>query len=197
LNPSRLPKLPPHLPACIGNAAHGSRANRQDEHVTWLPATFSDMAARGAYQDTADLAEWSSWLPFEDARRAAPREPGVYLMREPTGEIRYAGMAGERAASGRPEGLHGRLSAYLSGKGAVSGFGEAALDRALADPDWVEQQLRRLRARGPKRAKEWAREAVQRLGLEVSWAVCANKDDARFLESRVVALLRPHGLWNK
>lgn len=165
--------------------------------MTWLHATLYDAAARAAYQEAADLAEWSSWLPFEDARRAAPREPGVYLLREPTGQVRYAGMAGERAGSGRPQGLYGRLSVYWSGKGAVSGFGEAALDRALADPDWVEHQLERLRTSGPKRAKEWARDAVRRLGLEVCWAVCADKDHARFLESRVVALLRPHDLWNK
>jgi hypothetical protein len=165
--------------------------------VTWLPSTLYEAATRAAYQEAADLAEWSSWLPFEDARRTAPRVPGVYLLREPTGQIRYAGMAGERAGSGRPQGLNGRLSAYWSGKGAVSGFGEAALDQALADPDWVEQQLDRLRASGPQRAKEWARDAVRRLSLEVSWAVCADKDEARFLESRVVALLRPHDLWNK
>jgi hypothetical protein len=163
--------------------------------MTWLPATLYDAAAKAAYQEAADLAEWSSWLPFEDARRAAPREPGVYLLREPAGRIRYAGMAGERAGSGRPQGLYGRLSVYWSEKGAVPGFGEAALDRALADPDGVEQQLERLRTSGPKRAKEWARDAVLRLGLEVSWAVCADKDDARYLESRVVALLRP--LWNR
>ncbi len=121
--------------------------------MTWLPATLYEAAARAAYQEAADLAEWSSWLPFEDACRAAPREPGVYLLREPTGQIRYAGMAGERAGSGRPQGLHGRLSVYWSGKAAVSGFGEAALDRAVADPDWVEQQLERLRASGPKRRR--------------------------------------------
>lgn len=165
--------------------------------MPWLPATLDDPAARAAYDEVGGLAAWSSWLPFEDARRAAPREPGVYLLREPAGQIRYAGMAGERAASGRPQGLYGRLSAYWSGKGAVSGFGEAALDRALANPDWVEQQLERLRKSGPKSAKEWARDAVLRLGLEVSWAVCADKFDAQFLEVRVIALLRPHDLWNK
>lgn len=49
-----------------------------------------------------------------------------------THEIVYVGMAGERAASGTPQGLHGRLTAYQRGRGAVSGFGEAALDRALS-----------------------------------------------------------------
>jgi hypothetical protein len=129
LDPSRLLELRPRK----GQLASRTRRTAvvpigQDEHVTWLHATLYD-AARAAYQEAADLAEWSAWLPFEDARRAAPREPGVYLLREPTGQIRYAGMAGERAGSGRPQGLYGRLSAYWSGKGAVSGFGEAALAR--------------------------------------------------------------------
>jgi hypothetical protein len=54
-----------------------------------------------------------------------------------------------------------------------------------------------LRTSGPKPAKEWARDAVLRLGLEVSWALCAKKYDAQFLEARVNALLRPYDLWNK
>ena len=164
--------------------------------MSWVPA-LCDTSAAAAYAEVADLTGWSPWLPFADARGVAPREPGVYLLRETTGEIRYVGMAGERAGSGRPQGLYGRLSVYWSGKGAVSGFGEAALDRALADPKWVEQQLERLRATGPQRAKEWAQQAVLRLGLEVSWAVSADKGDALFLEAQVVALLRPHGIWNR
>jgi hypothetical protein len=106
-------------------------------------------------------------------------------------------MAGERAGSGRPQGLYGRLSVYWTGKGAVSGFGEAALDRALADPNWVAQQLHALRTRGPKRAKDWARDAVLRLGLEVSWAVSADRTDAKYLEDQTVALLRQHDIWNR
>jgi hypothetical protein len=31
----------------------------------------------------------------------------------------------------------------------------------------------------------------------VSSAVCAKKYDAQFLEARVIAVLRPHDLWNK
>ena len=165
--------------------------------MSWVPGTLRDLAARAAYLMIAELADWSRWLPFDDVRRHAPREPGVYLLREPAGCIRYVGTAGERAGSGRPQGLYGRLGVYWTGKGAVSGFGEAALDRALADPDWVEQQLESLRTTGPKRAKEWAREAVLRLDLEASLAVCADKDDALYLESQVVAHLRPHDLWNR
>jgi hypothetical protein len=79
---------------------------------------------------------------------------------------------------------------------ALSGFnfGEAALDRAPADPDWVGQQLERLQTSGPRRAKEWAHDIVLWLNLEASWAVCADKADALYLESRVVARLPPHGL---
>ncbi|GAA1563910.1 hypothetical protein GCM10009789_16340 [Kribbella sancticallisti] len=165
--------------------------------MSWLDGTH-DYTLRETYAEVDDLAEWSPWIPFETAIRAAPREPGVYLMREPlTGIIRYVGMAGERAGSGRPQGLLGRLTVYRTGKGAVSGFGEAALDRALADPDWLEQQLQDLRHNGPKRTKDWARDAVLRLGLEVSWSVTPDRGDALYLETQVVTLLRTHGLWNR
>lgn len=166
--------------------------------VGWLGTGPHDASARAAYVAVADLAEWSPWLDFEAARAHAPREPGVYLLREPASEfIRYVGMAGERAGGGRPQGLHGRLAVYWTGKGAVSGFGEAALDQALADPEWVSAQLQRLREVGPTRAKGWARDAVLRLGLEVSWTVCADRGDAAFLEHQVAELLRPFGLWNR
>jgi hypothetical protein len=166
--------------------------------MSWGDAVVGDRDLREVYAQVHDLAEWSPWLPFEPARAAAPREPGVYLLREPgTGLIRYVGMAGERAGGGRPQGLHGRLSVYWTGKGAVSGFGEAALDRALADPDWVGQQLRDLREHGAKRAKDWARDAVTRLGLEVSWSVTPDRGDALYLEEQVIARLRAHGLWNR
>jgi hypothetical protein len=164
--------------------------------MTWLDSVH-DYTLRESYAEVRDLAEWSPWIPFETAIRAAPREPGVYLLREPlTGVIRYVGMAGERAWSGRPQGLYGRLTVYRTSAGAVGGFGEAALDRALADPEWIEQQLRDLRQNGPKRAKDWARDAVVRLGLEVSWSVTPDGADARYLEGQVISRLRTHGLWN-
>lgn len=157
-----------------------------------------DYRLRESYREVYDLAEWSEWTPFEQAIGAVPREPGVYLLREPiTGIIRYVGMAGERSGGGRPQGLYGRLTVYRSGKGAVSGFGEAALDRALADPAWLEQQLADLRLNGPKRAKDWAQDAVVRLGLEVSWSVTVDRADALYLEGQILNRLRTHGLWNK
>lgn len=96
-----------------------------------------------------------------------------------------------------PQGLRGRLTVYKRGRGAVSGFGEAALDRALADPDWVAGQLDALRADGPKRAKVWAQDAIEHLRSEVRWAVRDTAADARDLEARVIALLARHGLWNR
>jgi hypothetical protein len=175
-----------------------SAATGTMQPMSWMEAGPRDAALRASYAEVHALADWSPWLPFETARVVAPREPGVYLLREPgTAVIRCAGLAGERAGGGRPQGLRGRLAVYWTGKGAVSGFGEAALDRALADPDWIEQQLDDLRQRGPKRAKDWARDAVLRLGLEVSWTVCADRGDAAFLEDQVVSRLRSHGLWNR
>ena len=166
--------------------------------MSWIHPDVHDPTLRDGYQDVRDLAGWSDWASFPDAVAAAPREPGVYLFRDAgCGLIRYAAMAGERAGSGRPQGLYGRLVVYRSGRAAVSGFGEAALDRALADPGWVEAQLVSLRRDGPRRATEWARDAVLRLAPDVSWAVCADRDDARQLEDRVMLRLRPLGVWNR
>jgi hypothetical protein len=50
----------------------------------------------------------------------------------------------------------------------VSGLGEAVLDRAVADPDWLTARLHDLRANGPTRAKEWAAAEFNREPLDVS-----------------------------
>lgn len=168
--------------------------------MTWVGKQVRDPRLLDTYRAVEGLAEWSDWAPFVTALAGAPREPGVYLFREPGPQvIRYAGMAGERAGNGahRPQGLYGRLSVYRTGKGAVSRFREAALDRALADPDWVASQLRRLQTEGPRRAKAWAADAIARINPEVSWARCHERADAKFLEERVLLLLRPHGLWDR
>jgi hypothetical protein len=159
--------------------------------------TPHDTAARiEAYDEVGELADWSAWAPFPDALPLAPRLPGVYLFRESdTHRIRYVGMAGERAGGGRAQGLYGRLSAYRAGHEAVSGFGEAALDRAVADPEWVAARLERLRAGHRERARGWARDAVVRLAPDISWAACPERADATHLQSRAEALLRPFGLW--
>jgi len=107
--------------------------------VTWI-GELLDPTLRDTYAQSR--AKCSEWRPFPAAITDAPQLPGVYLLRGPTTKlIRYVGMAGERIGGGRAQGLRGRLTVYRSGKGAVSGFGEAALDRALADPKWVSSNL--------------------------------------------------------
>lgn len=166
--------------------------------MAWVGELVRAPETRKAYAQVEAAAVWSPWCAFASGSSSAPRLPGVYLFREPqTQLIRYAGMAGERTGSGRPQGLLGRLAVYRTGKGAVSGFGEAALDRALGDTRWVQSQLDRLREDGPRRAKEWAADAIERVAPELSWAVVAERTDARSLEDEVVLLIRPHGLWNR
>ncbi len=123
-------------------AGVGGRGHAED--MAWVGQLVRDDALVAAYTQVSYLADWSRWLPFETGVAEAPRQPGAYLFREPeTQVVRYVGMAGERAGGGRPRGLHGRLSGYCSGHDPVGGFGESALDRALADPGWVERQLAR------------------------------------------------------
>ncbi|MFD4190786.1 hypothetical protein [Amycolatopsis thermoflava] len=142
--------------------------------------------------ELAELATWSPWLPFDQALAQAPRQPGVYLARS-AGVIVYVGMAGER----RGLGIRGRLAIYASGKGAVSGLGEAAFNRALADRAWVRSQLVALEAGEARAAKEWARAALEHASLELAWATTADRAAALRLEAQVIALLHPHGaLWN-
>lgn len=85
------------------------------------------------------------------------------------------GMAGER----RGQGVHGRLRVYARGRGAVSGLGEALLDRALADPVWLQDRLVLTRGSVSKRATAWARAAFGRRPLEVAWAGCHTAAEAR------------------
>jgi hypothetical protein len=163
-----------------------------------LETPHDSVARHEAYREVAELAEWSAWAPLLEALPQAPRLPGVYLLREhDTHRIRHVGMAGERGGGGRPQGLYGRLSAYRTGHGAVSGFGEAALDRALADAEWVEDRLRQVRTGQTGRTRDWVRLALVRIAPEVSWSACHERSDARHLEMRAEGLLRPYGLWSR
>jgi hypothetical protein len=137
--------------------------------------------------------EWAPWQLFEEAVRIAPREPGVYVARErSTRQIVYIGMAGER----RGQGIRGRLRIYLTGKAAVSGLGEAALDRALADPVWLDHMIQRTRSEGPLRAKQWAQAALTRADLELTWTVRPDGASAEVVERRLIAAATHH-LWNR
>ncbi|WIB33222.1 hypothetical protein [Curtobacterium sp. MCSS17_005] len=150
------------------------------------------------YTEVDMLAQWTDWVPFFDGARSIDRLPGVYSMRSGD-RIIYVGMAGERAGSGKskPSGLRGRLARYTSGKAAASGFGEAALDHALADVAFVKQQLATLEGGEPRRTTEWAKEAIRWHRVELRWTICSDADTARTLEDQVVNLLRPYGIWNR
>lgn len=143
-----------------------------------------------------ELAEWSRWVRFADALAHAPRLPGVYLAREgETGPIVYVGMAGERAGSGQPQGIRGRLRVYSSGKAMTSGLGEAVADRALADATWLQERVAEAERGTPLRAVDWGRAAFQRADLYVRWATTADRAAAKLLEREVG--LRLKGLWNR
>lgn len=103
----------------------------------------------------------SHWLPLADAAASPSRSSGVYVARlGADGQLIYVGMAGM--------GRQGPSEAYVSGKGLVSGLGEAALDKALADPDWLRSKTAKVEAGNPSRAKRWGRDA-----LDLSTSTCA------------------------
>ena len=142
----------------------------------------------------ADLAPWSQWAALSDAQ--APKLRGVYLARQgQAGPLVYVGMAGERSGKG----IRGRLQVY-TGKGLSSGLGEAAFDRALADPAWLRLRLAEVDAGTPMRARDWARAALARADLYVCWSVTADEAAAQGLETRVIQTIRASGeitLWNR
>jgi hypothetical protein len=140
------------------------------------------------------LAAWSLWLPFDEAVASAPRLPGVYLARQGSdGGLVYVGMAGER----RGQGIRGRLTVYRRGKGAVSGLGEAVLDRALADTAFVQQCLDELAGGKPRRAAVWAQKAFTWADLHVRWAVTDDRSAAAALERVVLDAVQTMPLWNR
>lgn len=144
------------------------------------------------------LAEWSSWVPFAEAVKVAPLLPGVYMAREGVeGPVVYVGMAGERAGSGRPQGLRGRLLVYARGKALTSGLGEAVADRAFADASWLRARLAEVEQGQPMRAVEWGRSALARADLHIRWAVAADKAEAVLLEQAVGRLIAIDQLWNR
>ena len=80
-------------------------------------------------------------MPFLKGCDTAPRTPGVYMAND-AADVVYDGMAAER----RGQGIRGRLTVYRRGRAAVSGLDEAAMDRALADPRWLQQRLQQVEA---------------------------------------------------
>ena len=157
-------------------AARADKDLETTDGVAIADVPVENVTAGGDRLGLADLT-WSSWRPIDAAAREATTDPGVYVARS-DGQIVYVGMAGER----RGQGVRGRLQIYARGRGAVSGLGEAALDRALADPAWLAQRLASLHADGPARTKEWASDAIRRAQLELCWAAAP---DAETCQSHV------------
>ena len=143
-------------------------------------------------QLTLGELSWSPWRPLSEAAREATMQPGVYVARA-GGQIVYVGMAGVR----KGRGVRGRLTVYARGRGAVSGLGEAALDRALADESWLIERLARLRTSGPSRATDWAAAALSHQLLELSWTAADSAEQARTWELRVLNELADADLWNR
>ena len=79
----------------------------------------------------------------------------------------------------------------------VSGLGEAALDRALADPVWLRERLADVEAGVPLRAKAWGVAAVARADLHVRWAPTTARAGSIALERAVLDALVGSELWNR
>jgi len=109
------------------------------------------------------------------------------------GAVVYVGMAGER----RGHGIRGRLAVYSSGKGAVSGLGEAAMDRAVADVEFLQARLAEVEAGQPARVKAWAQMAIERADLHVRWATTSDRQAAMNLERAILSALIETKLWNR
>lgn len=146
-----------------------------------------------AVTDPSDaLAVWSDWLPFDEAVDHAPRSPGVYMARNDD-QVVYVGMAAER----RGQGIKGRLTVYRRGRAAVSGLGEAAMDRALRDAEWLRDRLQQVERGTSWRTRDWATAAVARAALQVRWTTTPTGEEARRLERSVLTALVDVELWNR
>lgn len=86
---------------------------------------------------------------------------------------------------------------YRRGKAAVSGLGEAVLDRAFADAAFVQEHLEQLIGGRPKRAAAWAQDALHWADLHVSWAVTEDRQAAVTLERAVLDASAASPLWNR
>lgn len=145
---------------------------------------------------TAHLEElvegrWSDWQSLEHAAMNGPTHPGVYAFRQGDSVV-YVGMAGERSGKG----IRGRLSFYAQGR-ALSGLGEAAMDRALADPDWVAQRLNTMRTTGAERTTQWMRLAIAYCDLTVAWRATNTAEEARELEAQILHAGDRSVIWNR
>ncbi len=188
-------RTPPTAANALGPGRDRS-VETPDEQSPSRLVTDTERAIADAFAGVDALGPWSEWMPLAEACALAPLLPGVYLARSGRdGSVIYVGHAGERRVSGL--GIRGRLSAYRSGKGLVSGLGEAAFDRALADPAWLSERAAEVESGNARRAKEWGKEAIVRADLQVRWLVSNDKAEALALERKCQCLLAGTGLWNR
>nr|WP_232327803.1 hypothetical protein [Kibdelosporangium sp. MJ126-NF4]CEL13366.1 hypothetical protein [Kibdelosporangium sp. MJ126-NF4] len=88
------------------------------------------------------------------------------------------------------------MTAYCTGKAAVSGLGRAVLDRALNDEDFVARRLAAVVAGQWLDAQGWAALAMREAGLSLCWATTSGRATAVDLEKHVLAALHEQHLWN-
>lgn len=73
--------------------------------MSWLHPLLHDPSLRDTYEEVRGLAGWSDWAPFLDATAVAPREPGVYLLRDAASGITVTpGWRGPGGAAAAPAG---------------------------------------------------------------------------------------------
>lgn len=177
-------------------SVHLGVPRRQDAAPEETTATeVAEAGRRGKQYGHVGLESlgFSVWHVFPRDVQSAPRSPGVYVLRDAEERIIYVGMAGLRNGAG----IYGRLMRYVSGKAAASGFGEVALDRALADAAWVEARYLETRAGRPRRVTEWSKLAIARLDASVCWAPTASSEAARRLESSLLGAEIFDETWNR
>ena len=76
-------------------------------------------------------------------------------------------------------------------------FGEAVMDRALADVHWLRERLADVEQGRPLRAKAWGQAVFARANLHVCWAITGNRRRAFELERAVLLALNRSDLWNR
>lgn len=71
------------------------------------------------------------------------------------------------------------------------------MDRALADPVWLQERLKLAQQGITQRTRQWATAALQRANLHLRWATTPDRATARALERQVLTALRDQDLWNR
>jgi hypothetical protein len=139
-----------------------------------------------------DLASWTTWRPLVEVVKdtTLPDQPGVYRVRHRESRLEfYVGCTHIRP-------VVDRLREYMAGRD-LNGLGEAVLDLAVNDAEWLQYRLVEVRAGRSARTVHWARAALERADVEVSLAFTQPEEDRRELEAKTIDLLPQEHLRNK